>query len=785
MGMADNTTTLAYGAGFVGVLLVVVVIVGLVSDREDSDITTPAPTTTSPVSADTTGFAPVPTPTPSRTTTVPAPLGGIAPVWSRRSEWAGTVTVGKGHGMLATPGILAGVYHEDGVVFAVGMDSSDLLWTTLTADDSTANLLSIKDGGAVIAGGPGYLVSLDLSTGSINWRSEFADSLSPISVVSDSGELHAFLERSSGDSTPPHELIKIDEATGTVIWRTALGHRDAAIQVQSRDLARAGDTLLVNVGIAVHGVDATSGEIRWVAEVGWSGDVPGKRMVVDEGIAYVPGANGVVALDVETGDRLSTIDACPGATPVTVRNGQVVLLDNCGVQAKVVGDGETVWQMELEQPVTATVYDDIVHVLEPESVVAIGPDGQTIWNYATEHEGNQSMMSTAHGVVVFGDHGIQTFNPYTGSTWWSIPRGTMQPPVFRSNRILVSHTDGTLAQYRDLGLRSWREIPEAPVTPRSFVTGVWTGSEIVAWSGYSGTAPANTALVGVGFDPEVGDWRVLSEPPINGGWYQMSVELMDGGVALFGGVTEIVGEVGTGAIYDLDDDQWRKMAPTEGLDLLDGVWTGHELLVVGWSDSAPRLMAYDPVADRWAERSPLQMVAVDTLTWGNGTLFVTGDSSEDVGDNRGELVHAYNPEDDEWERLPSAPISERFLHSATWTGEELVVFGGIGPGSEDLADGAAYNPTTREWRPIAPSPLEGRHGHKTVWTGNELLILGGRAGSNPDDRELRTAAAYNPDTDMWRQLADLPVTMSAMAPFWVPDEGLVIWGSNGGFLLPQ
>lgn len=71
----------------------------------------------------------------------------------------------------------------------------------------------------------------------------------------------------------------------------------------------------------------------------------------------------------------------------------------------------------------------------------------------------------------------------------------------------------------------------------------------------------------------------------------------------------------------------------------------------------------------------------------------------------------------------------RMFHTAVWTGEEMIVWGGkYTSGGEwiELDDGAHYNPSTDKWTTMdntgAPSP---RYMHSAVWTGNEMIVWGG------------------------------------------------------------
>jgi len=87
----------------------------------------------------------------------------------------------------------------------------------------------------------------------------------------------------------------------------------------------------------------------------------------------------------------------------------------------------------------------------------------------------------------------------------------------------------------------------------------------------------------------------------------------------------------------------------------------------------------------------------------------------------------------------------------------VIVWGGEGDyeqGNGLLSDGAAYDPQRDRWRIVADSPLTERSGHLAAWTGSEMLIWGGHRMNyiEPPD-----GAAYDPARDRWREIADGPL----------------------------
>jgi len=87
--------------------------------------------------------------------------------------------------------------------------------------------------------------------------------------------------------------------------------------------------------------------------------------------------------------------------------------------------------------------------------------------------------------------------------------------------------------------------------------------------------------------------------------------------------------------------------------------------------------------------------------------------------------------DDSWTATSttSAPAA-RELHTAVWTGSEMIVWGGFN-GSSVLNTGGRYNPGTDSWTATSTtSAPAARDFHTAVWTGSEMIVWGGTDGSS-------------------------------------------------------
>jgi hypothetical protein len=121
-------------------------------------------------------------------------------------------------------------------------------------------------------------------------------------------------------------------------------------------------------------------------------------------------------------------------------------------------------------------------------------------------------------------------------------------------------------------------------------------------------------------------------------------------------------------------------------------------------------------------------------------------------------------------------VDPRLLHSAVWTGSQMIVWGGTNGGSR-LDTGSRYDPTTDTWTPTSSTNAPtGRAQHTVVWTGARMIIWGGYdGGGNP----LDTGGRYDPTTDTWSptSLTNAPSGRSAHTAVWTGTR-MIVWGGD-------
>ena len=176
-------------------------------------------------------------------------------------------------------------------------------------------------------------------------------------------------------------------------------------------------------------------------------------------------------------------------------------------------------------------------------------------------------------------------------------------------------------------------------------------------------------------------------------------------------------------------------------------------LVAGPSMSTGNADLLPPGTARRLAASPLAGRSTAASVWTGLEMLIWGGDGPDGPFNDGA---AYTPRTDRWRLLPNGPLSARNAPATVWTGREMLLWGGHGGIGDDRSDGAAFDPSSGTWRTIADAPIRSAGRPVAVWTGNEMVVM---AGFN-----AREAAAYNPLTNAWRELPNLPGQLQAPNP---------------------
>jgi hypothetical protein len=77
----------------------------------------------------------------------------------------------------------------------------------------------------------------------------------------------------------------------------------------------------------------------------------------------------------------------------------------------------------------------------------------------------------------------------------------------------------------------------------------------------------------------------------------------------------------------------------------------------------------------------------------------------------------------------SGAPTARIVHTAVWTGREMIVWGGNPNMGQPVNDGGVYQPAANSWTTVtAGGAPAGRRQHTAVWSGSEMVLWGGIGG---------------------------------------------------------
>ena len=321
--------------------------------------------------------------------------------------------------------------------------------------------------------------------------------------------------------------------------------------------------------------------------------------------------------------------------------------------------------------------------------------------------------------------------------------------------------------------------------------GVWTGQELLVWGGSLGAG--NDSGSGAGYRPDLDTWQPI--PAAN------APSARDQHTAIWSGQEMIVwggasagSFVNTGGRFNPSNQNWTSLstnsAPTGRIGHVAG-WTGSRMIVWGGRNNFGVLgdgASYDPLADQWVAlalaNAPSPRVGATVVLAGNRLVVWGGQDQLGTLNTGSQLILSTNGVPTAWVRVTAtnAPAS-RTGHSAIWTGQKMLVWGGQS-GGNFVADGAAYDPVADTWSSITlNSGPTARSSHSAVWSGQEMLVFGGEAYSGT----LSDGAAYDPLPGKWRALSGTgnPQARSGATAAWSGMVLLVFGGLASGAPVPS
>ncbi len=245
----------------------------------------------------------------------------------------------------------------------------------------------------------------------------------------------------------------------------------------------------------------------------------------------------------------------------------------------------------------------------------------------------------------------------------------------------------------------------------------------------------------------------------------------------------------TGARYNPASDTWIPTIITNapnGVKFPAAVWDGQEAIVAGgmanccwWQPER-----YQPAIDTWVDTPSMPHAFTSSregfsTVWTGQEMILWGGLDGGVYNNVGDR---YDPATDLWSEVPTAGApSPREYHQAVWDGNSMIIWGGW-DGDIYYNDGSKYNPATNDWTPISPSGAPGaRAFHTAVWDDKdmEMIVWGGYDGT----QYLNDGAKYNSGSNSWSSLTtdNAPSPRYLHTATWAGTEMIVFGGYDGEY----
>jgi hypothetical protein len=269
---------------------------------------------------------------------------------------------------------------------------------------------------------------------------------------------------------------------------------------------------------------------------------------------------------------------------------------------------------------------------------------------------------------------------------------------------------------------------------RYYSTALWTGSKMIVWGGlhYDFVTGTNVRLGSGGrYDPLSDSWSPTTLAGAPSPRSSQSAVWTGSRMIIWGGYDGSA-RLSTGALYDPVNDSWTDTPTTGAPSARSGhsaVWTGGRMIIWGGYDGSARLSTgalYDPM-NSWTDTPTMGAPSArngHSAVWTGSEMIVWGGH-----DGASYLVTGgrYSPSSGIWSATATAGApSARSGYKAVWTGNEMVIWGGSEVAFYGVDTGGRYSPSGDSWQPTSMTNVpRKRWGYDAVFTSSALLLWGG------------------------------------------------------------
>jgi N-acetylneuraminic acid mutarotase len=397
----------------------------------------------------------------------------------------------------------------------------------------------------------------------------------------------------------------------------------------------------------------------------------------------------------------------------------------------------------------------------------------------------------------------------------SLAASSVSPPASASTAPPSSSAptlDASAGTTAALAKDHWSTLPPAPIAVRTSAASAWTGRQLLIWGGAYGPQGDQLAGDGAAYDPTTKRWAKLPAAPISARTQMASV--WTGSELFVWGGDASDGISNDGALYNPTTTTWRKLpaSPLSGRVDPQAVWVDGEVIVISGDppaqSSTPQvytdLAAFSPTTNRWTKLAPMplnanQLVLVVVAVATNDRLYAWEEWQHTTDDGGGASstysgldLYVFDPTRNTWtpDVAASRPTDGRAddnspggVDSALWTGTNILVppatsnWCGDCPGPAILGGrGDLLNPSTNTWTKIPAGPIDDFDPGVFVWTGSTVIDFNTSSETNGPDGSTfpGQAAAWDPVSGTWTRLPAAPL-YGGDVNVWDGDE-LLEWG---------
>lgn len=218
-----------------------------------------------------------------------------------------------------------------------------------------------------------------------------------------------------------------------------------------------------------------------------------------------------------------------------------------------------------------------------------------------------------------------------------------------------------------------------------------------------------------------------------------------------------------------EDGKWVKKADMPTAKLAPSCVVEGKIYLVGGMSENPNplstLEEYDPTTDKWAKKSdmptPRGMLSVCAL---NGKIYAIGG----VSPGTTSATEEYDPKTNRWIKKADMPTPRSFLSVCALNGK-IYAIGGINESLKTLSTVEEYDPVANKWTKKADM-LTPRAFFSAITFNNKIYCFGGLAkagpmvnGMNKEEVYLSSVEEYDPVTNKWTKKADMPTGRAGLS----------------------